>query len=165
MKKAIMIIICAIYIASIAVVNFFGLEVAIFQGFTYVDQIEITNLTVINGGDTYEISPHGEIKVVNGVEEISYRFNYTSYNTADENAINPNMVKINYALRPDNADNKNVDFVYDVDAYEGLVIFHEDIQTVEFITEKTQKFTVTISTTDGHNLKKRISILCIKQKN
>ena len=40
MKKTIVIITLLIYIASIAVVNFFGLEVKVFDGITYVESIQ-----------------------------------------------------------------------------------------------------------------------------
>lgn len=160
MKKAIIVIIFAIYIASIAIVNFFGLEVAIFEGFTYVDDIEITNLTVINGGDMYEIEPYKK-EVKDGVEELYYRFKFVEGET--EEGINPNMIKLDYAIRPDTADNKEVDFVYDEEAYEGSILFHSDLQTVEFLKEN-KSIVITISTTDGHNVKKRIHILSLSEK-
>ena len=79
MKKAIIVIICAIFIASIAIVNFFGLEIAIFEGDTYVSDIEIENLTVMNGGDPYEIEPQYSTVDANGVEEIFYIFYFVEY--------------------------------------------------------------------------------------
>ena len=48
MKKTIVIIILLIYIASIAVVNFFGLEVKVFDGITYVESIQCNTITLRN---------------------------------------------------------------------------------------------------------------------
>ena len=48
MKKTFIIIILAVYIASIAVVNFFGLEIKIFDGITYVERIECATITIQN---------------------------------------------------------------------------------------------------------------------
>ena len=48
MKKTIVIVIILIYIASIAVVNFFGLEVKVFDGITYVESIQCNSITVHN---------------------------------------------------------------------------------------------------------------------
>lgn len=160
MKKAIIIIICAIFIASIAIVNFFGLEVAIFQGFTYVNDIEITSLTVINGGDMYEIEPYKNDET-NGVKTIYFRFKFVDEKTED--GVNPNMIKIDYAVRPDNADNKNIDFVYDEEAYENTIVFYKDLQTVEFL-KANKSIEITLSTTDGHNVKKRIKILSLDEE-
>ena len=51
MKKTFIIIILAVYIASIAIVNFFGLEIKVFDGITYVERIECATITVRNGND------------------------------------------------------------------------------------------------------------------
>ena len=48
MKKTIVIILLVVYIASIAVVNFFGLEIKIFDGIIYVEQIKCNTITVRN---------------------------------------------------------------------------------------------------------------------
>lgn len=159
MKKVIIVITFAIYIASIAVVNFFGLEIAIFEGFTYVNEIEITNLTVINGGDMYEITPYESVVDENGIEVLKFRFEYKDV----DGEVNPNMVKIDYAIRPDNADNKAVDFIYDEASLVDVMVFHKDLQTVEFL-KANRSVSITIATTDGHNIKKRIQILCYRPK-
>ena len=48
MKKTMVIVILAVYIASIAVVNFFGLEIKQFDGITYVSDIICSSITVQN---------------------------------------------------------------------------------------------------------------------
>ena len=48
MKKTIVIVLLVVYIASIAVVNFFGLEVKVFDGITYVQEIQCNSVTVQN---------------------------------------------------------------------------------------------------------------------
>ena len=73
------------------------------------------------------------------------------------------MIKIDYAVRPDNADNKNIDFVYDEEAYENTIVFYKDLQTVEFL-KANKSIEITLSTTDGHNVKKRIKILSLDEE-
>ena len=85
-----------------------------------------------------------------------------------EEGVNPNMIKLDYAIRPDTADNKTVDFVYDEEAYvdkEGVkfIVFHDELQTVEFL-KANKSITITVSSTDGHNVKKRIKILSLSEE-
>ena len=47
MKKTIVIVILVVYIASIAVVNFFGLAIKEFDGVEYVQEIKCNSITVI----------------------------------------------------------------------------------------------------------------------
>lgn len=153
MKKPIIIIIFAIYIASIAVVNFFGLQIALYDGITYVDQIEITSLTVINDGDSYEITPYKTVADDYGETVAYYRFKFKTY-TGEQN---PNMIKIDYVLKPGNADNKSVDFVYA--AKDDVFTFYKEKQTIEFL-KSNRSVEITVCSTDGHNVKQRIEILC-----
>ena len=48
MKKTIIIVILVVYIASIAVVNFFGLAMKEFDGVEYVQEIKCNGVTVLN---------------------------------------------------------------------------------------------------------------------
>ena len=48
MKKTIVIVILVVYIASIVVVNFFGLKSEVFDGITYVKEIQCNSVTVQN---------------------------------------------------------------------------------------------------------------------
>ena len=169
MKKAVIVIIFAIYIASIAIVNFFGLEIAIFEGTTYVSDIEILSVIVENGEEeSYELESTGTTVDEHKIETINYVFYFTEYENdgfdeEDEEVIpvNPNMIILEYAVRPNTADNKEVDFIYDKDAYDGLLIFHEGKATIEFLKPNVN-IEITISSTDGHNVKKRVNILCLK---
>ena len=45
MKKTIIVIILAVYIASIAVVNFFGLEIKTFDSETYISFIDVVDVS------------------------------------------------------------------------------------------------------------------------
>ena len=56
MKKTIIVIILAIYVASIFAVNFFGLEVKIFDGTDYVESIQVDTVTLQNE-NAVEIEP------------------------------------------------------------------------------------------------------------
>ena len=56
MKKTIVIIILAVYVASIAVVNFFGLEVRQFDSITYVTSIQCDSV-IFHGDNSRELEP------------------------------------------------------------------------------------------------------------
>ena len=164
MKKAILVLICAVFVASIAIVNFLGLEIAIFQGYVYVEDIKVTELNVINGGDMYKITPYKTaISKEDGVEEVYFRFKYVEYDKDDEAKQNPNMVKLNYVVLPTTADYIGVAFSYDQKAYEGIINFYSDVETVEFLSPN-KTIIITISSTDGHNVKKRIHVMCLSEE-
>ena len=101
MKKSVVIIIALIYIASIALVSFFGLQYKVFDE---VIPVEITN----EGQKLSET--HGDYIVIRPNEKGERRF------------------KIDYHVYPENASNTTVDFAYEqvdyatVDEY-GVVTF------------------------------------------
>lgn len=89
MKKSVVILIAIIYVASIALVSFFGLQYQNFFEIVYTEQIELL-------GDNIKTNEKGEKYVVILPDEEG---NY-SY-------------QIQYRVHPDNATNSKVDFVYD----------------------------------------------------
>ncbi|MBE6531288.1 MAG: hypothetical protein E7679_04265 [Ruminococcaceae bacterium] len=104
MKKSVVIIIALIYIASIALVSFFGLQFKVFEEVIPVERIEI-----INDGQKYSES-QGDYIVIRPNEKGELR------------------LKIDYRVYPENASNTKVDFAYEevdyatVDEY-GVVTF------------------------------------------
>ena len=105
MKKSVIILIAVIYIASIGLVSFFGLNSKTYGEEILINSIEITDsaIEVINGVKTVKIGPDAD-----GV--IQYKLNYT--------------------IGPDNATDPSVNFVYDrsdpcvsVDEETGIVTF------------------------------------------
>ena len=84
MKKAVIIIIVLIYVASVALVSFFGLQFKVFEEVIPVERIEITN-----EGQKY------------------------SETQGDYIVTHERRVKIDYHVYPENASNTKVDFAYE----------------------------------------------------
>lgn len=159
MKKTIVIVILVVYIASIAVVNFFGLEIKIFDGITYVDQIQCNSVTVQN-----EIPVTLEPKQMLAGKPL-FIFDFIpankgdSYTEESESIIgNPNAVQINYETFPHLADETGVKFEYDKETNAGVVVFHELSRTFVFL-EPNRAITVTIRAIDGSNVSTQIVLM------
>lgn len=158
MKKVVILVIALIYLASVFVVNFFGLEVVIFDGTTYVKDIAVNQVTV------YDLSGDGKDQVaVKGQEYLTiskqkydlYTFEFTpapegKEYTAENIAENPNSVFLDIGVFPKDADHKGVEFIYDKEATEGNVIFLEEKKTIVFL----KPFTASLSlrAVDGSNV-------------
>lgn len=159
MKKTIVIIILVVYVASIAVVNFFGLEVKTFDGVTYVNSIVCNSITVQNKNPvTVEAnqSLHGNALFIFDFIPAAENNPYTS----DDSSIitNPNAVQINYEVLPHLADETGVKFEYDREAMEGAVVFHELSHTFVFL-QPNRAITITIKAIDGSNESTQIVIM------
>ena len=157
MKKTLVIVILGVYIASIAIVNFFGLEVKVFDGVTYVEEIQCTSVTVQNENPV-TLEPEYYIK---DVPVFVFDFipppDGSNYTDSDESILaNPNAVQINYEVLPHLADNTDVKFVFDANA-KGIV-FHEASRTFIFL-EANKIFTITLKSTDGSNKSTDIKIM------
>ena len=159
MKKTIVIVILVIYIASIAVVNFFGLEIKVFDGITYVSDIRCDSITVQNQTPV-TLEPKQSL----GGKPL-FMFDFIPapeddpYTTEDESiVVNPNAVQINYEVFPHLADETGVQFEYDRDAMEGVVVFHELSRTFVFL-QPNRAITVTIKAIDGSNKSTQIVIM------
>lgn len=106
MKKSVVIIIALIYVASVALVSFFGLQFKVFEEVIPVERIEITN------------------------EGQKYHDRYGDYYVLYPNEKGEWRIKIDYRVYPENASNTKVDFAYEevdcatVDEY-GVVTFSE----------------------------------------
>ena len=169
MKKTMVIIILVVFIASIAVVNFFGLEIKVFDGITYVEKIECNSVTVQNENPvtlTPETKEDGSLKLVYGNPVFKFEFIPSpdgEYTTDEESIIkNPNAVQINYEVFPHIADERDVVFEYDKDS--DVAVFHELSRTFTFI-KPGKVFTITIRSTDGSNKSTTISIYGAPVKN
>ena len=162
MKKTIVIIILAVYIASIAIVNFFGLEVKVFDGITYVSSIQCDTVTLQNE-DPMELMPTEYIGPKKDIPLFIFDFipapdggEYTS--EGDSIITNPNAIQINYEVMPHLADETGVRFEYDEEAMVGVAVFHEVSKTFVFLKPDTI-FTITIKATDGSNKSAQVSIM------
>ena len=158
MKKTIVIIILAVYIASIAIVNFFGIEAVVFDGVTYVSTIQC-NSVFFEGDNSKEIFP---IYADDGITPI-FIFDFipaaegNQYTSETESIIsNPNVIRLNYEIMPHLADEAGIKFEYDEEA--GVAVFHE-LSTSFVILKPNKLFTVNIKATDGSNKSTRVQIM------
>ena len=159
MKKTIIIIILAIYIASIAIVNFFGLEIKVFDGITYVTDIQCESITVQNENPITIESLYS----IGGKKLFEFDFipapEDAPYTDDDESIIkNPNAVQINYEVFPHLADDTSVKFEFDKTANEGVVVFHELSRTFVFL-KPNRMVDITIRATDGSNVSIHIKLI------
>ena len=159
MKKTIVVIILAVYIASIAIVNFFGLEVRQFDSITYVTGIQCDTVTfhgdnskrlypVSYSGSNYDIPVFEFYFIPSGSAEQGGEY------TLDDLSSNPNVIEINYEVIPHLATEKGVKFEYDETA--GIAVFHE--LSGSFIFLKPGTITITIKATDGSNVSTRVRV-------
>ena len=159
MKKAIVVIILAVYIASIAVVNFMGLQVEIFDGITYVTSIQCDTVT-FHGDNSKELQPSQWTGKDGNVPLFIFDFieapEGTTYTTdVDSLTANPNIIQINYEVMPHLADEAGIKFEYDEDA--GVAVFHELSGSFVFL-KPDSTLTITIKATDGSNVSTKVSI-------
>lgn len=159
MKKTVVVIILAIYIASVAVVNFFGLEIKQYDGETYVGNIEITEALFL-GNNNVPLSP---MRMADGT--IYYVFDYIppedGGNYSADDVSNRNMIRLDFVLYSEAGqqmpyDDGRVEFIYSADS--GVAFFHEGTGSFVFL-KPNQLFTITIKATDGHNAKTQVRVM------
>ena len=126
MKKSVVILIAIIYISSVALVSFFGLQHKTFNEIIYVEKIEILN-------ENYKLDQNGE-------KYITVR--------------GENKLQIDWRVYPDNATNKEVDFVYDTTNTKFTV----DENGVVTCSTGKGAITVQIVAKDGTGIKDKIKI-------
>ena len=157
MKKTIVVIILAVYIASIAIVNLFGLEIGVFDGVTYVSQIQVDTVTF--HGDNSKVLWATQYAGKDGNIPV-FEFNFIPADennpyTLDNLTDNPNIVEINYEVMPHLADAQEVKFEYDEEA--GVAVFHELSGSFIFLKPDVA-LTITIRAIDGSNISTQIRI-------
>ena len=133
MKKAVIIIIVLIYVASIALVSFYGLQYKLFEEVISVERIEITN------------------------ENQKYSEKEGDYIVIKPDEYGDRRVQITYRAYPENASNTKVDFAYDVEHAEKYGITIDEYGVVSFSKPGTIK--VTIIATDGSNVEDSLLII------
>ena len=129
MKKSVVIIIALIYVASIALVSFFGLQFKVFEEVISVESVEI-----INEGQKYSESL-GDYIVIYPDEKGERR------------------IQIDYRVYPDNASNTTVDFAYEEVDYATV----DEFGVVTFTGAGVLK--VRVIATDGSNAEDTILII------
>ena len=155
MKKVIVILILAVYIASIAVVNFGGIQSVPHDSITYVKTIQCNTVTFL-GNNNEVITP----KYRTGRPEL-YKFNFIppaegeEYTTDEQSLMdNPNKIRIDWEVMPHDASNK-VEFIIDGGA--GVAVYHPMSQTI-IVLRGDLLFDVTIKAIDGSQKQTIITI-------
>ena len=143
MKKSVVIIIALIYVASIALVSFFGLQFKVFEEVIPVERVEITN-----EGQKYS-ELYGDYIVLYPNERGEYR------------------MKIDYRVYPNEATNTAVDFAYEkvdyasVDEY-GVVTFSKEAVSASLGGISLE---VRVIAKDGSNAEDTILVIARKPSN
>ena len=166
MKKTIVIVILVVYIASIAVVNFFGLQIKQFDGVDYVEQIKCDTVTVLNETPVTVLPFIPEPNEAGiAIPEFYFDFIPGTYTTDPSNmASNPNRVRLDYEVLPHTADDSKVGFVFQnvVDANGNLLVgFDESTQTFVFL-QSFEMIEVTLKSTDGRGIKTTVRIMGVE---
>lgn len=161
MKKTVIIAILLIYLGSVVIVNFFGLQVKGFESTKYVTSIEC-KVTVEREEDT-DITVKQDSK---DPTKMRYIFHYIenpfsangNWDELQDNdkLTHPNKVVLTPHVYPNEAHNKKIEFRYDKGWAEGLCIFDEEHYTIYFLDHGT--ITIDIVATDGSNIVQTISI-------
>ena len=157
MKKTTIIAIFLVYLASILIVQFFGLQVVEMQGKEYVSEIVVQSLQLTNR----TAEQNQEVKLLQEDDpsiDFCYAFKFIRGDepyTADAESIaqNPNRIKINYEVKPYNAADKTVRFVYE----NSNVIFLEE--TNEFVFLKKSGVTMNMRANDASQVSLTLQII------
>lgn len=129
MKKSVIILIALIYVASVALVSFFGLQFKVFDEVVSVERVEITNEGQKNDEQL------GNYVVIYPNEKGEWRY------------------QIQYRVYPDNATETAVDFAYEAVDYASI----DENGVVTFTSPGV--FKVKVIVTDGSNCEDTITIL------
>lgn len=141
MKKSVIFLIGVIYVLSIVVVSFFGMQPAVDQFKVYMTDIEITNYTTIANGVKYITLDYNEIE---GITRVDLEYSYSP-----DNASYPNSVK--YTITGNTYKDSNGDVV--------TFATVSSTGSVEFL--EPGLVTVTITATDGSKVSDSVKIICI----
>jgi hypothetical protein len=154
MKKTVIIAILLIYLGSIVLVNFFGLNVKNFEGTKYVESIDCE--VIHRGGEEEQ-----DIKEVEDPTDdvVWYIFDFVP-GYYDETNIdsNPNTIQILPHVYPETADNTEVKLIYDGETTSEFCHVNETAKTVTFL-EADRGITIEVVSADGSNIKTKIFLL------
>lgn len=112
MKKSVIILIALIYIASIALVSFFGLKFKVFEEIVYVSNIELLNTDLKEANETQKAEFDYWVVIRPNAETGERKY------------------QIEYRVHPDDATNQEVDFVYD-ESTPGVTVDDNGIVTFD----------------------------------
>ena len=142
MKKVMVILILAVFIASIAVVNFMGILPVPKDSTNYVKSIWLESVNFL-GENNIEIKPRPlGTNDLYTFEIIASDSGKELYEAEDNN--NPNVITLTYKVSPTNATEKGVEVICDSD----IAYYHDISDSLIFL--KPGMITVTIKALDGH---------------
>ena len=139
MKKSVVILIALIYVVSIALVSFFGLQFKVFNEIVPVEKIEL-----LNENPKYKTEKNSETGEVTQVP----------YFVIEPNANGERLFQIETHVYPDNATDKKVEYSYDKSntsvtvSEDGLVRF-----------EKAGSVTIYMTPADGSDFVMKIIVI------
>ena len=161
MRKGVIIAIIIAYIASILVVQFFGLQIVGVEGNVYITSIDIYGFEFVNRDDIEEAKYHRVVKITDtsGKDDTHYGgyFYPGTYDMSEESlATNPNRIKVDYRVEPYNATHPEITFAYDKTSLEGII--YVDSETNEIVFLKPRTVTFVLTSHDGSTVRKEIKI-------
>lgn len=135
MRKSVVLALIAVYVVSVCVVGYFGLNVRILNPTVYTEKIVISGVLV---NDTF----------IKADEDADGKYIYLTY--AEKMS-----VKLRYIVYPDNATNKEIIYSYEKSPYwmvstDGIIVFNENSQGTAL--------TLKIMPKDGSNVSDKITI-------
>ena len=165
MKKIVVVIILAVFVASVAIVNFFGLEIKQYDGETYIGSIEVSDMLFLGDNNT-PLTPQ---LMADG--SLYYVFDYippeigTEYSKDDP--LNRNMVRLDFIIVSEDGqtlpyDDGKIDYIYSADS--GVAFFHDGTGSFVFL-KPNQLFTITLKATDGHGAKTQVTVMARYSQN
>ena len=140
MKKSVIFLIAIIYLVSIVIVTFFGMQIAIDQFKVYMTKVEITNECEIRNDEKYI---RIQFDTVQGYTSI-----FIDYETAPDNASNPE--KISFRISGNEY----------VDSEGNVTIYATVTDNGEVTFTRPGLVVVTVSTEDGSRLSDTVTIFC-----
>ena len=161
MRKGVIIAIIIAYIASILVVQFFGLQIVGVEGNVYVSEIEIRGFEYVNRAHLtdpkYEIMK--KITDLDDEDAIHYAGYFVpgTYDKSEESlASNPNRIKVLYDIFPYNATHANITFDYDTASNDSVIYYDQETQEIVFLKPRTVTFV--LNTHDGSKVSVEMQI-------
>jgi len=157
MKKAITVIIAALYVVAIIIIAFFGSEVRTESKTTYVDDIVLTNETVIVAGKTiWEVNPNSNWDISKKDDAVKYTIIIRDYDYFYNQY--GNTLELHALVKPANADHPTLNYSvvrgddYSTISTDGKFSFNNKLTEMKASQVK-------ISSTDGSLVSIKVGIV------
>ncbi len=141
MKKSVIFLIGVIYLISVIVVTFFGLQISVDQFQVYMTSISITNYDQIVGQNKYLTLQFNETE---GYSSVIIEYSYTPTNASYPDGVSFSLINNTYTNE------------------DGTTGYYAQVsQTGEVIFFSPRTVRLTITTTDGSKLSDTVTIVCL----